>query len=111
MTPLDTNSNQDELHEIAMKFANDCGSEALGSRDFEKIKKLYIDFVLSVNAYVDTRLQTAHNSALGGVASKLKGERVEMDEMEEAYAYAAGQANGWNDYRAQVLAILEEMKS
>lgn len=47
------------LYNRSIKFANDCGTESLKSRDFEKLKKLYIEFATDVKEYQVTELRKA----------------------------------------------------
>lgn len=44
----------DELFDIAMWFARDCGTEALGKRDFDKIQKMYVKFAKDVTNHIAT---------------------------------------------------------
>lgn len=49
--PTNTPSNNeldDEVFERALKFANDVGSVALGSRDYDELVKLYKEFAKDI---------------------------------------------------------------
>lgn len=48
-------NSQEEIYDRAIKFANDCGEQALGERDFDKIKKLYIGFANDIQSLIQTR--------------------------------------------------------
>ena len=43
-----------ELFDLALKFANDCGEEALGDRDLDKLEQLYKDFAIKVEQLITT---------------------------------------------------------
>ena len=49
-----------------------------------------------------------HNAELEALESRLPSERVEQDE--ETQPYASGQANGWNDYRSEVIRLIKEKR-
>lgn len=48
-----------EVFDIAMKFANDCGTVALGSRDFNELKRLYKDFAIKIAHHVEAEKRAA----------------------------------------------------
>lgn len=52
------------LHELAMEFAESCGTIALTTRDLEALKKLYIDFVTHVQDLLDKEIVRARRSEL-----------------------------------------------
>lgn len=49
----------DKLFKLAMAFAEDCGSQALGERNFKKIAQLYKDFAVESVAIMDAAIVEA----------------------------------------------------
>ena len=60
--PLDSTFNS-ELFDLALKFANDCGTEALEGRDFDKMEQFYKDFATKAEQLYQSKVQQTNVEA------------------------------------------------
>lgn len=111
--PSNSTNLRNNIFYRAIKFANDCGTQALGDKDFDKIREIYMKFS------VDTEL--LFNKELDSKLSNLKEEVGKLEQKPSTFKpfsddpllqpeYANERIWGWNHAIKEVIDLIDKAK-